>query len=272
MAYNWRKAKSKNNIDVYNNFGGMDRRSELMAESDTHTNYFPKGIEIEDIDRECFNLFMNGELSFNVEGEKVKSIIMSKERWAEFEQTWSMMDDDGNVPMPYVTIRRSDVKRGTYLDVEYSIPNRKTFPYLTVPTYKDGIHGFDKYMIPQPIPIDIYYEITFFTRYMGDVNRFYTRYLTSYSNQQLYVNVNGHFMPTTMEEDFSEEDTMDDIEGDRFYKKSITIICKGYLQDEKEYKKVEAINRVGLIMEIDNKIVSQTTIPIKDKDNQIDTN
>ncbi len=269
MAYNWRKAKIKNNIDVYQNNGGANRRSELMAESDVKSNYFPKGIEIEDIDRECFELFKNGELNFIVDGKKVDTLIMSRERWAEFEQTWKMVDDDNNIPMPYVTVRRSDVKKGSYLDVKYTIPNRKHFPYLTVPTYKDGIHGFDKYMIPQPTPIDIVYEITFFTRYMRDVNRFYTRYLNSYSNGQLYINVNGHFMPTLMEDDFSEEDTMDDIEGDRFYKKSITIICKGYLQDETEFKKVESINRIGLITEVNNETISQQTIGVaKDTNTQ----
>lgn len=243
--YNWRKAKNKNNIDVYGKIGDANRSSELMAESDEKTNFFPKGIHIEDLDLSVFTMIKEGELKLDIDGQVVPVIIMNSESWAEFSQTWSLLNEDKNLLPPFLTIKRDSVKAGTYLDVKYSIPNRLQFPYMHVPIFKDGKEGYEIHKISQPVAIDIIYEIRFFSNYLEDTNRFYEKYYTQFSGRQLYVRPNGHFMPLILEDE-NKEDIVDDIESQRLFVRIFNLKLTGYIQDETEFTKIEAINRVAL--------------------------
>lgn len=242
--YNWRKAKNKNNIDVYEKFGDKNRSSDLMAESDEKTNFFPKGIHIEDLDLAVFDIIREGELKLDIDGSVVPVIIMNSESWAEFSQTWSLLNDDKNLLPPFLTIKRDKLEIGTYLDVKYSIPNRMQFPYMKVPIFKDGKKGYEIHKISQPVPIDIHYEIRFFSNFMEDTNRFYEKYFTAFSGRQVYVRPNGHFMPLLLDDEM-EEDIVDDIDNQRLFVRVFKLKLTGYLQDEKEFTKIEAINRVN---------------------------
>ena len=62
--------------------------------------------------------------------------------------------------MPFITLRRSEPpKYGTNANVKYRIAQYKKFTYVKVPTFDNGIHGMEIYKIPQPIPLDLMYEI-----------------------------------------------------------------------------------------------------------------
>lgn len=256
-----KKRKSDNNIIDGKILG--DRVEQIMSESDLKSTYLPKSILIKDLDQGFNDLLEDGELELTIDEKKVPVIFMSNERWAEFSKTWVMVNDDNNVVPPFITIKRSDVKQGTYIE-KYSIPNRKVFTYLKVPTYKDRILGYDLYKIPQPTPIDITYEVKFFTRYLIDVNSFYELYLNKYYDRQLYININGHYIQTLME-DLSSDDTIDNVEGDRYYVKTISILLRGYIQEEKDFKIVETKNRITNIVEINNKEVLRDTSNISPK-------
>ncbi len=249
MAYNWRRAKSKNNIDVYQILGGENRSSELMAESDDHSNYFPKKISLEDLDSTFFDLIKEGELKLDIDGQVVPVIIMNGERWGEFIQTWKYVDEyDKNMLPPFITILREEVLPGTYIDVKYSVPNRKTFQYSKVQTFKDGKLGYDIYKIAQPVAVDILYRITFFSSYLEDTNRFFEKYLTAFADRQVYVRVNGHFMPVVVD-DQGEDDIVEDIDSQRLFVKNYGLKLTGYIQNDTEFEKVEAVNRIGFTTE-----------------------
>jgi hypothetical protein len=247
--YNWRKAKKKNNIDVYQKLGDENRQSELMAESDEKTNYFPKAIEIEDLDIAFFDLIREGELKLDIDGQVVPVIIMNSERWAEFTQTWKYTNDDKNMVPPFITILRESVTEGTYIDVKYSIPNRMHFPYMKVQTFKDGKLGYDIYKIPQPVAVDIMYNVSFFSNYIQDTNMFYKKYLTAFSGRQVYIRPNGHFMPVVKEDD-GQEDLVQDIDDQRLFVKIFNLKLTGYIQNDEEFEKVEAINRIFMSTEV----------------------
>ena len=240
---NWRLAKAKNNIDVYQKVGDENRSSELMTESDEHSNYFPKKIDIMSLDQAFFELIKEGDLKLIIDGQIVPVIIMTSERWAEFSQTWRYINEDKNMIAPFITILRESVTDGTYLDVKYSVPNRKTFQYTKIQTFKDGKLGYDIYKIPQPVPVDIMYRITFFSNYMSDTNSFFEKYLTTFTNRQLYIRVNGHFMPV-LKEDEGEDDIVEDIDNQRLFVKNYGLKLTGYLQNDEEFEKIEAVNRI----------------------------
>lgn len=246
----WRTKKVKNNINVYQKHEGPNRSSELMAESDTNSNYFPKAIEIIDIDKEFFNLVKEGQLKLVIDGEEVPTFIMNGEKWAEFTQTYKIFDDDKNIAPPFLTIKREKILQGTYLDVKYSVPNKKKFEYCRVKTFKNGVIGYDIYNISQPSAIDILYNISFFSTYMEDLNKFYEKYISSYSDRQLYINVNGHFFPTTIDDEGLDDDTTDDIDDNKLFIKSFIIRVQGYLQNDEDFEIIEALNRVFIATEL----------------------
>jgi len=252
--------KLKNDTKVYKEKVGVERVEEIMMNTDHKSLYLPKTINFEDIDTHFFNLVKDGVLKLTLDGYKnrdeIPTIFMTNERWAEFSKTWKYVDDDKNLAPPYITVRRETVKPGTYAGVKYNIPNNKTFSYIKVPTFKNKIEGFDVYKIPQPTAIDISYDVRLFTKYVLDVNEFYNLYFKSFASRQLYLNVNGHYFSCILE-DNSDDDSIEDIDGDKYLVKIFNITVKGYLIDEKDFVKIEAINRIIKVTEIENKVISR---------------
>lgn len=259
--------KLKNDTKVYKEKEGRERVEEIMQNSDQKSLYLPKSISIKDIDDHFFQMIDNGVLKLSLDGYKdrtdVPTIFMTNERWGEFSKTWKYVDIDKNLPPPYITVRRETIEPGTYIGVKYNIPNNKTFSYIKVPTFKDRIQGYDIYKIPQPTAIDITYDVRLFTKYLVDVNDFYSLYLKNYASRQLYLNVNGHYFTTLLDDNFDNEDSVEDIDGDKYLVKIFNITVKGYLIDERDFIKIEAINRIVKTTEISNQIISRDTYKTK---------
>ncbi len=250
--------KHKTNIDVFNKLKTPQQRTEeLIQETDPKTVYLPKSIRIEDIDTQFFDTFENGKFILYLEDEisserqKVPAFFMSNERWAEFSKTWKFSNQDKNVIPPYITVRRGEIKKGTYAGTKNTIPNRRTFTYVTVPYYENGRNGYEIYSIPQPTAIDITYEIKLFSRYMGDVNAYIELFLKNFSDLQFYIKVNEHFMRCEREDVFGSEGTLENIDGDRYHVSTQTIRVMGYLQDANDFQMVKSFNRIKTITKDD---------------------
>jgi hypothetical protein len=99
--------------------------------------------------------------------------ILTIQRWGEFSNNWEFSDDDGNVKLPFiVTIRKPDVQPGTNPSVQRTVPDRHQFYYASVPTWNGTQMGADIYKIPQPVPVDISYDVTIICNKLRDLNRF----------------------------------------------------------------------------------------------------
>ena len=62
--------------------------------------------------------------------------------------------------LPFVAIiRKPDVQYGTNPSVQRTIPDRHQIYYASVPTWDGAALGADIYTIPQPIPVDISYDV-----------------------------------------------------------------------------------------------------------------
>lgn len=212
--------------------------------------YLPKTIDIADIDNSVFEMFDKGDFAIYVEDEelgtqKVPAFYLTNERWGDFSKTWVLSDQDKNIVPPFITITRlRNPKQGTYAGSKFNIPNRRTFTYVNVPTFENGRYGYDIYSVPQPVAIDLQYEINLYTRYTVDVNEFIKCFTKNFSSLQYYVTINGHYIRIIMEESFSDESTVDSIDGNRYYNPKQTITVKGYLLDEKDFKVIKSYNSI----------------------------
>jgi hypothetical protein len=63
-----------------------------------------------------------------IDGKAVPTFYLDNDRWGEFSKTWKFMDNDKNVPTPYITVRRIDKQAGTRLGTKYRIRRNDGLP------------------------------------------------------------------------------------------------------------------------------------------------
>ena len=248
--------RKKNNIDVY---GGneyyqgkqlTERRQELLDRITKSDSYLPDSILHDDLDKGMLD-YIKDNFKITSDGKQIPIInkILTIQRWGEFTQNWSFSDDDGNAQLPFIaTIRKPDVQFGTNPSVQRTVPDRHQFYYASVPTWNGTTMGADVYKIPQPIPVDITYDVTIVCNKFRDLNKFNKIVLENFSSRQDYTTVKGHYIPIVLDtiEDNSPIDTID---GRRFYIQNYRFTMLGFLIDSEEFEVKPAISRFFLMNE-----------------------
>jgi hypothetical protein len=252
--------KRKNNIDVYGgareSFQGkqvMERRQELLDRITKSDAYLPDSILHDDLDGGMLD-FIKTNFVVVSDGTQIPIIpkILTIQRWGEFANNWEFSDDDGNVKVPFIAIiRKPDVQPGTNPVTQRTIPDRRTFHYASVPTWNGTQIGADIYKMPQPVAVDISFEVTIVCHKFRDLNKFNKIVLQKFSSRQAYTSVKGHYIPIILEgiEDNSPIDTVD---GRRFYIQNYKFLMLGILIDSEEFEVKPAISRFFLMNEFIN--------------------
>jgi len=264
MAY----PKRKNNIEVYGNkpyFLGKDiqnRRQELLDRITKADTYLPDSILHDDLDLGMLDFIKNSFVVIS-DGQKIPVInkILTIQRWAEFSNNWEFADEDGNMQLPFIAVvRRPDVQPGTNPVTQRTIPDRKTFYYASVPTWNGSQMGADIYRIPQPVAVDITYEVTIVCNKFRDLNRFNKIVLQKFSSRQAYTTVKGHYIPIILDT-IDDSTPMDTIDGRRFYIQNYKFTMLGFLIDKEEFEVKPAISRFFLMTEfIDRRAIERKVI------------
>ncbi len=240
----------RKNIKLYPETTGYERRQELLDNIAYKNTFLPKTISYEDIDSELIK-FIKDELNFTINGEKVPVIFLTIQKWAQFSKTWQFLDEFKDLKLPFITIvRRPDVKKGTNQNDYWNIPGKRLYTYIKVPRWDGVKKGIDIYKIPQPVCIDITYEIRFFSTRMRELNNFNTEIQKIFASRQHYIFPQEHPMPLYLE-NISDESQISNIEERMFYVQLFELELKGYILDENEFEVIPAIDRVLLLTEID---------------------
>ena len=236
---------------------GMERIEELMIKTDEKTNYLPRTLTFENCDTELFNKVNDGDLTLVLDGKKVPAFYLEFERWGEFSKTWKFMDEDKNVSTPYITVRRSNKEPGTRLGTKWRVPQPRNFRYLDVPIMDDGQVVNLRYKIPEPVNVDLIYEVRLFTKYRVDCNEYDEQFNRVYGSRQSYIWLKGTPVPTVLES-MEEANTIENIDGDRFYVSVYNIRAMSLIQNEEEFEIVKT-SRIP-------RFAYQLTTPQKDKE------
>ena len=232
---------------------GLEQRQSILDDIANKGTFLPKGILHEDMDQEMIS-YVDNELDLTLAGEKVPVIFLSIQRWAEFTKTWQYSDINKNIELPFITIvRKPDPQVGTNYAGSFNIPGRPTFTYMKVPTWSGNIKGFDMYKIPQPISVDIKYEVRLFCNRMRDLNKMNRKILTSFSAGEKYIRVNGHPIPLMLDS-IGDESVITNLDERKYYVQLYTINMLGYLLDEDDFIVTPAINRAINFYEISENI------------------
>ena len=227
------------------------RREELLEQIQEDGTYLPKSILHADLDRGMLD-FVRDELGISVNGKNIKNIdlIITTQNWAQFTETWNFQDLDKNIKPPFVaTVRNPDVKFGTNPSLQYTIPNRRQFYYAKVPTWDGQRKGMDIYKIPQPVPVDITYNVKIFCNRMRELNDFNKKVLQKFSSRQAYTEIKGHYIPMILNS--SSDESVLELEKRKYYVQNYEFLMMGFLLDEEEFEVSPAISRTATIFEID---------------------
>jgi hypothetical protein len=171
------------------------------------------------------------------------------QRWAELENSWEFVDEDRNIKLPFIAIvRQPDVQPGTNPVTQRTIPDRDTFFYASVPTWNGTQVGADIYRIPQPVAVDITFEVTIVCTKFRELNKFNQKVLQKFSSRQAYTTVKGHYIPIILD---SVNDTtpLDTIDGRRYYIQNYKFTMLGFLIDSDDFEIKPAISRFFLLNE-----------------------
>ena len=105
------------------------------------------------------------------------------------------------------------------------------------------------YQIPQPTPVDITYEVRFFSTKMRDLNKLNQRVLQEFQSAQRYIKVNGHPMPLILDS-IADESVINDLDKRRFYVQTYTMKLLGYILDEEQFKVKPLLNATTMVTEL----------------------
>jgi hypothetical protein len=248
--------KRKNNINVYDNletYQGedlMNRRQELLDRITKADSYLPDSVLHDDLDMGMLE-FVKKNFVIISDNNQIPILpkILTIQKWAELSNNWSFSDDDGNIQIPFIAvIRKPDVQPGTNPVTQRTIPDRATFYYASVPTWNGTQIGADIYKIPQPVAIDITFEVTIVCNKFRDLNRFNKIVLQKFSSRQAYTTVKGHYIPIVLDS-IDDSSPIDSLEERRFYIQNYKFTMLGFLIDSDEFEVKPAISRLFLMNE-----------------------
>jgi hypothetical protein len=228
------------------------RREELLSYITKDGTYLPKSVLHDDLDGGMLD-FVKNNLEMTTSGEKVPvvDIIITSQNWAQFTETWNFQDLDNNVDLPFITVvRQPEVKYGSNPTI-YTIPDRKQFLFAVVPTWDGNRKGADVYTIPQPIPVDITYQVKIMCNRMRELNQFNKIVMQNFSSRQAYAFIKGHYIPILLDS-VADEDVME-LEKRKFYIQTYNFTMLGILIDEEEFQVKPAISRTMTLTEVGTK-------------------
>ncbi len=229
---------------------GWERREQLLEYINEDGTYLPKSVLHADLDRGMLD-FVKDDIKLVVDGKTIPSIdlIITTQNWAQFTQTWNFEDLNGNPTPPFITtVRQPEVKYGSTPSLQYTIPNRKQFYYAKVPTWDGQRKGMDIYKIPQPVPVDITYNVKIICNRMRELNQFNKIVLQKFSSRQSYTFIKGHYVPLILN-NVSDESVMD-VDKRKYYIQNYEFLMMGFLIDEEEFEVAPAISRALTMFEV----------------------
>lgn len=220
----------------------------LDKEFENHA-FLPQKLDLQDLDKGVYDFIKKLNITVMDETGNAKAvpvIFNSQELWAERRMNWkSMRSEYGEeLTRPFLVLTRTAVKKGTS-PLKRTIPVKKKFTWLKVPSFDGTLKGYFLYKIPQPTYVDIGYELVFVSTYIEDNNSYYENMIRdAYSDGQGYININGYPIASVMED--PSETREDDIASEKIYEITFPITVHGKLVDPTKFEKVNTVTKIQI--------------------------
>jgi len=134
---------------------------------------------------------------------------------------------------------------------------------MSIPTWNGSEQCSNVYQIPQPVPVDVNYNVKIVCNRMRELNQFNKVILQKFSSRQAYTFIKGQYVPI-ISTNISDESVME-LDKRKFYIQNYDFTMLGYLIDEEEFVVKPAINRVLQLFELESS--SKRKKPVKYPEN-----
>ena len=223
-------------LRLRNHAKGVERRrnmSKLILENNT---FFPKSVEYVDIDKAFFN-WVDKKLDIVYNGQKLPTYkLFSNQKLSEYSQTWSNLDDTGNIIMNFKTItRENNPQHGESQGGNYNVPGNRDYPMFYVPVLQEnGDEAYDLYSMKQPLSVNFMYTISVICNKYEILNKFNETIQYEFSALECYIAPNDHPMPMVIENINDESEYS--IDDRKYYAQSYQIKLMGYIIRAEDFK------------------------------------
>jgi hypothetical protein len=109
----------------------------------------------------------------------------------------------------------------------------------------------DIYKIPQPVPVDIKFQVAIVCNRMREINKFNQNINQTFASRQAYQVIKGHYIPI-INDGMSDESVMD-VDKRKYYIQKYDFTMMGFLLDEDDFEVSPAISRTFTMFEVDGK-------------------
>lgn len=231
--------KYKNTLIYKDHSFGKKRRKNLTKEVLRDSSPFPNPLTYEDYDEE-FRRWVEEDLDISFDGEKIPTyMLLSNQRFSEYMQTWTGVDNKKNVILNFKSIsRENNPKAGTIVGSTRNIPGERTYLLKRVKAYdKNQRQYFIDYRMKQPFSVDIVYTLSIVTNKYELLNDFNIMLNEKFKAIDCYIRPKGHFVAMKLNEISDESEY--NIDNRRYYSQSFNITVMGYIITESSFEVVE---------------------------------
>ena len=240
----------RNNLDIGKHIEGNEERLELLRDIMNNGTFKPKPVGYKDIDMSFKEWAEN---TVKMQDEKGLAFpvmsLYTTQRFSEYTQTWKYTDDNGNIILNFLTIKReSNPQHGTILGGGWTIPGDKYYFLARKKVLDDN--GSESYLdlkARQPKPVDLTYTLSVFTTKFEHLNTFNTILNSKFSDRQEYIFPNGYAMPMTLEN--ISDSSQYNINDRQFYSQSCEIKTMAYIFNEDDFimEEIPLKKKVGML-------------------------
>ena len=240
-------------LRLRNHAQGIERRrnmSKLILEKGTP---LPKPIEYEDIDKAFFD-WVDKKLDVIYDGKKLPTYkLFSNQKISEYSQTWSNLDDTGNIIMNFKTItRENNPQFGENQGGNYNIPGKRDYPMFCVPVLQEnGEEAYDLYTMKQPLSVNFIYTVSIICNKYELLNKFNEMIQYEFSALECYISPNDHPMPMVIESINDESEYS--IDDRKYYAQTYNIKLMGYIIRKEDFNVTKIPSRFKITLNTDDK-------------------
>lgn len=240
-------------LRLRNHAQGVERRrnmSKLILENGTP---LPKPIEYEDIDKAFFD-WVDKKLDVVYDGKKLPTYkLFSNQKISEYSQTWSNLDDTGNIIMNFKTItRENNPQFGENQGGNYNVPGKRDYPMFCVPVLQEnGEEAYDLYTMKQPLSVNFMYTVSIICNKYELLNKFNELIQYEFSALECYISPNDHPMPMVIESINDESEYS--IDDRKYYAQTYNIKLMGYIIRKEDFNVTKIPSRFKITLNTDDK-------------------
>ena len=237
----------KNVLPLRDKSYGLERRQNLTKEELSNSSPFPNPVSYEDIDKE-FKKWVEEEVFITYDGQRLPTYtLFSNQRFSEYLQTWSHVDDKKNPILNFKTVtRESNPQSGTINGDSKNIPGERTYLMKRVEARdKNNRVYYIDYRMKQPMAVDFKYTVSIMTNRYELINTFNEIINNKFKAIDSYLRVNGHYVSMSLMS--INDESQYNIDDRQFYSQSCDILLKGYIisEDDFEVREVSKVKFMG---------------------------